>query len=457
MKLYGGNGHRVSRSGRDDPHDETYDYYFDPQNDPRRGGQSAYTSRNGYDPRYAQNADPRYAQDYDPRYTRQNADPRYTAQNGYAQQRRAAPPPQPPKKKKSGWKTFGIIMLVLAILVGGAYAYWMISTKAPTKARQSLGNSTSPQTTDLDSDQSEAVSGSNDRYYTMLIVGKDVAGLNTDTMMLCRYDSVDHKLNVCSLPRDTLTNIPAGNKKLNNAYGYSSKTGDIEKLLDSVEDIAGFRPDSYVLIDTDTFVKMIDAMGGVDFDVPVDMNYEDFVQNLYIHINKGYQHLNGTQTMQVFRFRHTYSNGDLGRIDVQHDLIKACASQWLQLGNWNKLLPAAKIVLDNAKTNLSYGNMQWYAKEFFKMSADDISFMTVPNTGCYIRRYSYVSINVDEWMTMVNTYLNPTDTPITKENCNILYQIRPEGNSTSISAANYAVTNGGEVAGGINSFEINKY
>jgi LCP family protein required for cell wall assembly len=291
----------------------------------------------------------------------------------------------------------------------------------------------------------------------MLIVGKDVAGLNTDTMMLCRYDSVDHKLNVCSLPRDTLTNIPAGNKKLNNAYGYSSKTGDIEKLLDSVEDIAGFRPDSYVLIDTDTFVKMIDAMGGVDFDVPVDMNYEDFVQNLYIHINKGYQHLNGTQTMQVFRFRHTYSNGDLGRIDVQHDLIKACASQWLQLGNWNKLLPAAKIVLDNAKTNLSYGNMQWYAKEFFKMSADDISFMTVPNTGCYIRRYSYVSINVDEWMTMVNTYLNPTDTPITKENCNILYQIRPEGNSTSISAANYAVTNGGEVAGGINSFEINKY
>ena len=453
MKLYGGNGHRVSRSGRDDPQDETYDYYFDPQNDPRRGGQSAYTSRNGYDPRYAQNADPRYAQDYDPRYTRQNADPRYAAQNGYAQQRRAAPPPQPPKKKKSGWKTFGIIMLVLAILVGGAYAYWMITTKAPAKAGQN-SVSASPRATDLNEDQSEAVSGSNDRYYTLLLVGRDVAGLNTDTMMLCRYDSQEHKMNICSLPRDTLVNISASVKKLNNVY--ASNNGSIDALMDGVKDITGFRPDSYVLIDTKIFVQVIDAMGGVDFDVPVNMNYEDFVQNLYIHINKGYQHLNGTQTMQVFRFRHTYSNGDLGRIDVQHDLIKACASQWLQLGNWNKLLPAAKIILDNADTNLSYGNMQWYAKEFMKMSIDDISFMTMPNTGCMIRNLSYVSINVDEWMTMVNSSLNPTDTPITKADCNILYQIAPETGKHTVTAANYAVTNGGKVAGGVDSFYNNR-
>lgn len=426
MKLYGGNGNHVSK--------------------PRKGGRSVPQDDYSYD------------EAYDPRYRVQ--DPRYTAQNGNddprnrrgAPQQRYAPPPQAPKKKRSGWKIFGIVMLVLAILVGGAYAYWMITTKAPEKASQSV--SASPKADDLDEDQSEAVVGSSDRYYTLLIVGKDVAGLNTDTMMLCRYDSVEHKMNVCSLPRDTLVNIKAPVKKLNNVY--ASKNGSIDALMDEVKDIAGFRPDSYVLIDTKIFVEVIDAMGGVDFDVPVDMNYEDFVQDLYIHINKGYQHLDGTQTMKVFRFRNTYANGDLGRIDVQHELIKACAGQWLQLGNWNKLLPAAKIILDNADTNLSYGNMQWYAKEFMKMAIDDISFMTMPNTGCMIRNLSYVSINVDEWIAMVNTYLNPTDSPIKKEDCNILYQIMPEPGKYTVTASNYAVTNGGEVAGGVNSFYLNK-
>ena len=166
--------------------------------------------------------------------------------------------------------------------------------------------------------------------------------------------------------------------------------------------------------------------------------------------------LSSTGTPSVWMHLAEAANGDLGRIDVQHDLIKACAGQWLQLGNWNKLLPAAKIILDNADTNLSYGNMQWYAKEFMKMSIEDISFMTLPNTGCMIRNLSYVSINVDDWITMVNTYLNPTDTPITKEDCNILYQLRPESGKYTVTAANYAVTNGGEVAGGVNSFFVNK-
>ena len=434
MKLYGGNGNRVSKPGKGGRSVPQDDYYYDEAYDPRyRTQDPRYTAQNEYD---------------DPRYRQSAQQPQRRAPQ---QTRYAAPPSKPPKKKKSGWKVFGTVLLVLAILVGCAYAYWMITTKAPTKASQSAA---SPKPTDLNADQSEAVASASDRYYTLLIVGKDVAGLNTDTMMLCRYDSLEHKMNICSLPRDTLVNIKASVKKLNNVY--AANNASIDALMDGVKDVTGFRPDNYVLIDTKVFVQVIDAMGGVDFDVPVNMNYEDFVQDLYIHINKGYQHLDGTQTMQVFRFRHTYANGDLGRIDVQHDLIKACAGQWLQLGNWNKLLPAAKIILDNADTNLSYGNMQWYAKEFMKMSIDDISFMTMPNTGCMIRNLSYVSINVDDWITMVNTYLNPTDTPITKEDCNILYQLRPESGKYTVTAANYAVTNGGEVAGGVNSFFVNK-
>lgn len=459
LKLYGGNGHRVNKSGkdRDNSYDDAYDY--DPRYDARYDDRSRYDAR--YDDRGGRR-DARY-DDRSARYDDRNAAASrgggYRSANGYD-----APyddrygyddygqPTPPPKKKKSGWKVFGTVMLVLAILIGCAYAYWTLTTKAPKKAESP--SAASPAAAAENEDESEKVNGSNDRYYTILIVGKDVAGLNTDTMMLCRYDSVDHKLNVCSLPRDTLVNISASTKKLNNVY--AANNADIDALLDGVKDITGFRPDNYVLIDTDVFVKMIDALGGVDFDVPVEMFYDDPGQHLHIALNKGYQHLDGEQTMGCFRFRHTYANGDLQRIDVQHDLIKACASQWLQLGNWSKLLPAAKIVLDNAKTDLTYGNMQWYAKEFFKMSSDDISFMTIPSSGAMIRNLSYVTIKVDDWITMVNTYLNPTETPITKEDCNILQQLHQESGKYTVTQGNYVSTNGSGVAGGVNSFYLNK-
>ena len=349
-------------------------------------------------------------------------------------------------EKKRAPRALVVVLLVLVVLVGSVLAYWAITTRAPEKAI--------PSAEDLNADHSEAVKAASGRYYTLLIVGKDVEKNNTDTMMFCRYDSVERKLNVCSLPRDAIANIPSDVKKLNNAY--ASGGCKPEALLDAVRDIAGFRPDSYVIIDTKLFVQMIDALGGVDFDVPTDMVYEDDVQNLSINVKKGYQHLDGENTMKVFRFRDTYKMGDIERIGVQHDLIKACASQWISLGNWTKLLPAAQLLVKNATTNLSYGNMQWYAKEFMQMRADDIAFSTVPVTGCKIRGYWYASIVVDDWLKLVNGSLNPTGTPITKEDCSILYQLRQESSSTSITAQNYAVTNGAPIAGGIESFRINK-
>ena len=218
MKLYGGNGNRVSKPGKGGRSVPQDDYYYDEAYDPRyRTQDPRYTAQNGYD---------------DPRYRQSAQQPQRRAPQ---QTRYAAPPSKPPKKKKSGWKVFGTVLLVLAILVGCAYAYWMITTKAPTKASQSAA---SPKPTDLNADQSEAVASASDRYYTLLIVGKDVAGLNTDTMMLCRYDSIEHKMNICSLPRDTLVNIKASVKKLNNVY--AANNASIDALMDGVKDVAGF-------------------------------------------------------------------------------------------------------------------------------------------------------------------------------------------------------------------------
>ncbi|NLH00642.1 MAG: LCP family protein [Clostridiales bacterium] len=405
MKIYGGNGHRVKNSGRNSASERT-----------------AYTGRD-------------------------NIKKPDNGHNNIELQNNSRSVPQ---KKGSAGKAFLTVFLVIAFIVGGAYAYWKITTKPPEVDTQ--GGNENGQTDNKDTTPNVVDTPTREigRYYTILVVGKDQIQSNTDTIMVARYDAVEHKVNVVSIPRDTLVNVSWPLKKINTIYFRDN--GGIEALMDGVKDILGFRPDSYVVVDTNIFEKVIDTLGGVYFDVPVDMNYDDPEQNLSIHIPKGYQWLNGENALKVFRYREGYAMADIDRLEVQHNLIKACAEQMLKLNNIDKLLAAAKIVSDNAETNLTYGNLQWYAQEFLKMSMENISIVTIPaNYSCSVRNVSYVSINVDEWIAMVNESLNPLKQPIKPEDCNILYQITPDASYDPVPE-NYAVTNGGEVAGGLNSF-----
>ena len=347
---------------------------------------------------------------------------------------KASPPPpgKKPKKKKNPWKIVGIVVLILALLAGGVYAYWHFTTKPPDVAAPSAAPDETSQPINI-TDTADREVG---KYYTLLLVGKDAIGYNTDTIMIMRYDTVNMKANIYSIPRDTLVDVPYSVKKINSVYFQekNGKQGGISALMDEIEDICGFRPDNYAVVDTSIVAKVIDTLGGVDFNVPVNMNYDDPQQDLHIHINKGQQHLNGENFVKVFRFRSTYAMGDIDRLNVQHDLIKAAAGQWITLGNIDKLFSAAKIMIQSAETNLSYGNMQWYAQEFMKMDASNISLATMP--GDYSLEYrggSYVGINVDEWLTAVNSELNPLKKTITKEDCKIAY--KTEG-------GNFAVTDG---------------
>lgn len=378
--------------------------------------------------------------------------------NGSAPRRAPRPAPKP-KKKGRGWL---IALIIIALIVGGVYIWWTLSTKAPDVS----GNV--PSDPDASPVITQTATREVGRYYTVLVVGIDQLNANTDTIMLVRYDAVEHKANVVSIPRDTLVNVPYPAKKINAVCSYAKADGEdeIEALKDEVEAITGFRPDNYVFINTEVFMQAIDELGGVYFDVPVNMNYDDYADNdddgvyeyvFTIHVQKGYQLLNGKNALGVFRFRQNndgtgYGMGDIDRLETQHTLIKAVAKQALQLKNLTNLIQIAQIVIDNAQTDLTIGNMQWYAAEFLKMSTDDINIMTMPgNYSCSIRQGSYVSISVDEWMTMVNTYLNPLKNPIKAEDCNILYQLAPDSGYNP-EAANYAVTNGGDVAGGLDSF-----
>jgi len=237
-------------------------------------------------------------------------------------------------------------------------------------------------------------------------------------------DTENHTLRFVSIPRDTAVNISWSPKKINQYYPAAENQGrdGVTALVEGVEKLIGYRVDCYAIFDVEVFVELVDTMGGVYFDVPIDMNYEDPGQDLYIHVNQGYQLLNGYDAMGVFRYRKTYVNGDIGRLDVQHDLLKAIASQMLTLGNIPNVRKLVRIYERDVITNLSTGNVMFFLKEFLKMSEENIVFDTIPaNYGGEVHGMSYVIIYLNQWLDYLNAYLNPFSEPITTSNLDLIY------------------------------------
>ena len=255
-----------------------------------------------------------------------------------------------------------------------------------------------------------------DNVYTLLVVGRDRVGMNTDTILVVTMDCDKKEINVVSIPRDTLVNVTWNVKKVNSIYGVTG----IQGLVDGVGDLLGYTVDNYMVVNTFVFQQLIDCIGGVDFEVPMYMIYDDPDQDLHIYLEPGYQHLNGYQCEQLVRFRSGYANGDVGRIKTQQAFFSALARQVLSLGTLANLPEMIDIVLSNTDTNLTSGNIAFYAEEFFKMNMDSVSFMTMPYDTVYIRGGSYVSIRLEEWLNMINTSFNPYNVDVQEENTDII-------------------------------------
>lgn len=347
------------------------------------------------------------------------------------------------KKKKAG-KVFLIILLVLAILAAGAYIAIEYFIDPPEGNQEGL-NGVKPGT---------QVEGRKDGVYTFLVAGTDQISNNTDTIMVGSFDTVNGKLNIVSIPRDTLINIQHEVKKANAAYHYAHYYKDIEgssyygidpvksMRQELVKSMLGFDVDNFVLVNLEACEQVVDAIGGVKFDVPLDMNYDSKRQDLHIHINKGEQTLTGEQFVQVMRFRSAYTGGDLDRIEMQHKLLRALADQMLSIGNVPNLTKVAGIVADNMQTDLTAENIIYFVKEFLKLDKEDIQLMTMPKIEAgNIFGFSYVFTDIDAWIQMVNEYINPWKTDVTTQNVNII--TFKDGNF-------YSTT--GEINNGIESF-----
>ena len=314
-------------------------------------------------------------------------------------------------------------LVVLSILVIGVWLGLKTWMKLPEIPEPSGGTGTIQGDGTPNFDGAElpdvAKSGRRTGVYTFLLVGQDTAGGgNTDTMLLITFDSKAKTVHGMSLPRDTMINTSrkGSGHRLNAVYNFNKGrdpdtqlVNGITALKKEVGKLTGIAPDFYVVVQWEAVGRLVEAIGGVNFDVPINMDYDDPIQNLSIHFKKGVQYLNGADAMRVVRFRHNndgtgYGSEDLGRMATQQKFLKAVAKKMLSAGNiLTKIHDYAKIFNQYVDTNLTVGNLAWLGTEVLKMGVDKIDFSTLPNAW----KYPYIYLDPTETLTLVNTYLNP--------------------------------------------------
>jgi len=238
----------------------------------------------------------------------------------------------------------------------------------------------------------------------ILIMGTDKEGHRTDVMMLAQIDPENGKATVMSIPRDTRVKYAGGYHKITEVHAVGMRRGEYgsEAAIKAVKDLTGIPIHHFVKVNFDAFQKSIDAIDGVDFDVPQRMRYRDPYQDLNIDLQPGFQHLDGDKSEQLVRFRH-YKNGDLDRIKVQQDFLHALAEQKLQLKYINKIDDIYRIVTDDMETSMSPANFVDCGKQLLNIGKDNIETVTMPCTPKYIGGVSYVMTETEALQEMVET------------------------------------------------------
>lgn len=271
-----------------------------------------------------------------------------------------------------------------------------------------------------------------DGYYTFLFAGIDDVSMSTDVLMLVSMDTKNGAVDVVQIPRDTFVNktvlgyknITRVNSIFTVEYNYHRNQGvsaanarklAMATLKETLEESLCVKIDEYILTDTSAFVEIIDALGGIYFDVPQDMYYEDPDQNLYIDLKAGYQHLDGKACEGLIRYRSGYATGDIGRVELREDFLVEAFRQVKEnvgVGSMVRLIPT---FFSKIKTSMSMNDMIAYTKEAYKVDSENIDVRTIggsviqnPKTGAWI----YFCLNKAEALADINECLNVYETDI---------------------------------------------
>lgn len=256
--------------------------------------------------------------------------------------------------------------------------------------------------------------------YNILICGTDDDGYRTDTIIVAHLDEETHDVALMSVPRDTVVLTGNGGiMKINSVYAGGGADG-MARLSKRLGAMLGFELDGYVLVNLEAFRETVDLVGGVEFDVPQDMYYQDPTQNLHIDLKAGKQLLDGEKAMELVRFRKGYASQDIQRTKVQQEFLRALAKKVLSVSSLTKLKEFADVFSTYVTTDLTVGNMLYFAKALMQCDFDAMKTYTLEGEGAMINGGSYYPLYAGKLVQVVNESFNPYDAPVTLDTVNVI-------------------------------------
>ncbi len=338
-------------------------------------------------------------------------------------------------------RKFKITAIIIAVLT------MSISTFGGVLASQKLANIsfTNNLTSYASLDEVDSTVG----MVNVLLLGVDEGGYRSDTIMLASLDGYSNRVSILSIPRDTMVRINGSTQKINATMGFASARskpsptpersgaesdavqddnsegasksrlstdeGHEDALIEKIKGITGLPIHYFVTVDFDGFMDVIEAVDGVEFDVPYDMNYDDPVQGLHIHLKAGQQHLTGQLAHDFVRFRHNndgsapgeYVMGDEGRMYWQQQFIKELVKQKLNPQYLSKIDDVFAVVQDNVRTNLTLPEAVKNLNALMKVDFDDIVSYQLPGEYEYTDSLWYYVYNPKKTQQLIDDVFRP--------------------------------------------------
>lgn len=351
---------------------------------------------------------------------------------GRAQGERRAAPVRPVRKqsalKSLFWGFYKFLVAVSALIVA-VYVGVTLWVRPPEQSQPAPPSQTGGQAVPVgdvgdDSVQDENALVLREGVYNILLAATDEEGYRTDTMMVLCYDVPNQTVGVVSIPRDTLIAREKGDHRL--VYG----SGGVKQRVADISDMLGVPIDYYVKVNIKGFIALVDYLGGVDFYVPCNMNYDDPIQGLSIHYTEGMQHLTGQQAMEVSRFRknnpdeHGNSTGysDVGRTQTQQKLLTALAKKVLSWNSLTKINGFVEIFNKYVDTDLELNDMLYFASKAIGVDVSSgVETATLEGRGDGIygnTKYCY-ELDQEKTLETVNRLINPYTRDLTLADMNL--------------------------------------
>ena len=351
------------------------------------------------------------------------------------------------KAKRHGKAFYAVIAVIAVALIGAGAAFAYVNVLSGN-FRSGLGDTSK-----------YLVKTSLTQPFYMLLMGTDGSAerdesgdfgdsYRTDSIMLARIDPVNKKVTLVSLHRDTMIDYgdEYGINKLNAAHVF----GGPELSVKTVSKLAGVDISHYAEINFDGFREIVDALGGVEVDVPMTIDDEDAGG----HLDAGLQTLNGDQALILCRARHAYDEigpGDEYRAANQR-LVMAAIAKKLLSADVATMASTVQTLSKYVTTDLGVTDIIGLAQNMQGLDpSTDIYSAMEPTTSKYIDGVWYEVNNTEEWKAMmkrVDAGLSPTEGNVVDQVSGTILATTGDGSASSAGEAGSggAVKSGGTVA-----------